>query len=66
MVVNGETVYPYEAGKLDYYRTSELSIPTGTVVSTNLIDYLSVMVMFVLIGYLISMLLKRLPTFYLH
>lgn len=31
-----------------------------------LIDYLSVMVMFVLIGYLISMLLKRLPTFYLH
>ena len=28
-----------------------------------LIDYLSVMVMFVLIGYLISMLLKRLPTF---
>ena len=40
--VNGETVYPYEAGKLDYYRTSELSIPTGTVVSTNLIDYLSV------------------------
>ena len=42
VVVNGETVYPYEAGKLDYYRTSELSIPTGTVVSTNLIDYLSV------------------------
>lgn len=40
--VNGETVYPYEAGKLDYYRTSELSIPAGTVVSTNLIDYLSV------------------------
>ena len=66
VVVNGETVYPYEAGKLDYYRTSELSIPAGTVVSTNLIDYLSVMVMFVPIGYLISMLLKRLPTFYLH
>ena len=39
-VVNGETVYPYEAGKLDYYRTSELSIPAGTVVATNLIDYL--------------------------
>ena len=37
-----ETVYPYEAGKLDYYRTSELSIPAGTVVATNLIDYLSV------------------------
>ncbi len=31
-----------------------------------LIDYLSVMVMFVLIGYLISMLLKWMPTFYLH
>lgn len=31
-----------------------------------LIDYLSVMVMFVLIGYLISMLLKWLPTFCLH
>ena len=41
-VVNGETVYPYEAGKLDYYRTSELTIPAGTVVSANLIDYLSV------------------------
>ena len=27
VVVNGETVYPYESGKLDYYRTSELSIP---------------------------------------
>ena len=42
VAVNGETVYPYETGKLDYYRTSELSIPSGTVVSTNLIDYLSV------------------------
>ena len=42
VVVNGETVYPYEAGKLDYYRTSELSFPAGTVVATNLIDYLSV------------------------
>ena len=42
VVVNGETVYPYEAGKLDYYRTSELSIPAGTVAATNLIDYLSV------------------------
>lgn len=41
-VVNGETVYPYEAGKLDYYRTSDLTIPAGTVVSANLIDYLSV------------------------
>ena len=42
VAVNGETVYPYETGKLDYYRTTELSIPSGTVVSTNLIDYLSV------------------------
>lgn len=41
-VVNGETVYPYETGKLDYYRTSDLTVPTGTVVSTNLLDYLSV------------------------
>ena len=41
-VVNGETIYPYETGKLDYYRTSDLSIPAGTVVTTNLIDYLSV------------------------
>ena len=41
-VVNGETLYPYEAGKLAYYRTSELTIPSGTVISTNLIDYLSV------------------------
>ena len=42
VAVNGETVYPYEAGKLDYYRTSDLTVPTGTVVSTNLLDYLSV------------------------
>lgn len=41
-VVNGETVYPYETGKLDYYRTSDLTVPTGTVISTNLLDYLSV------------------------
>lgn len=40
--VNGETVYPYEAGKLDYYRTSDLTIPTGTVLSTSLVDYLAV------------------------
>ena len=42
VAVNGETVYPYETGKLDYSRTPELSIPSGTVVSTTLIDYLSV------------------------
>ena len=41
--VNGETVYPYEAGKLEYYRTSELkSTVDGTVISSNLVDYLQV------------------------
>ena len=42
VTVDGETVYPYEAGKLDYYRTSDLTIPEGTVISTKLIDYLAV------------------------
>ena len=41
--VNGDTVYPYEAGKLDYYRSTELTINVGgTVISSNLVDYLSV------------------------
>ena len=41
--VNGETVYPYEAGKLEYYRTGELvSTVDGTVISSNLVDYLQV------------------------
>ena len=41
--VNGDTVYPYEAGKLDYYRTSDLAINVeGTVISSSLMDYLSV------------------------
>ena len=32
--VNGETVYPYEAGKLAYYRTGDLvSTVDGTVIS---------------------------------
>ena len=41
--VNGETVYPYEAGKLEYYRTGDLvSTVDGTVISSNLVDYLQV------------------------
>ena len=41
--VNGDTVYPYEAGKLDYYRTTTLEIKVGgTVISSSLIDYLPV------------------------
>ena len=38
----GEVIYPYEAGKLDYYRTSDLTVPDGTVISTKLMDYLDV------------------------
>ena len=42
-VVNGETVYPYEPGKLAYYRTGELqSTVTGTVISSSLVNYLQV------------------------
>ena len=41
--VNGETVYPYEAGKLAYYRTGDLnSTVNGTVISSSLVDYLQV------------------------
>lgn len=41
--VGGETVYPYEAGKLEYYRTGELtSTVSGTVLSSRLVDYLQV------------------------
>ena len=41
--VNGETVYPYEAGKLAYYRTGELkSTVDGTVISSSLVNYLQV------------------------
>lgn len=41
--VNGETVYPYEAGKLEYYRVGDLtSTVSGTVISSSLVDYLSV------------------------
>ena len=42
-VVNGETVYPYEQGKLEYYRTGELkSTVDGTVLSCDLVNYLQV------------------------
>ena len=42
-VVNGETVYPYEPGKLAYYRTGELqSTVNGTVISSSLVNYLQV------------------------
>ena len=41
--VNGETIYPYESGKLAYNRVSELtSTVSGTVISTKLYDYLQV------------------------
>ena len=41
--VNGETVYPYEAAKLEYYRVGDLnSTVSGTVISSSLVDYLSV------------------------
>jgi len=39
----GETVYPYEPGKLEYYRTGELkSTVSGTVISSSLVDFLQV------------------------
>lgn len=42
-VVNGETVYPYEPGKLEYYRVGDLcSTVGGIVISSNLVDYLQV------------------------
>ncbi|WP_295745203.1 HlyD family efflux transporter periplasmic adaptor subunit [uncultured Oscillibacter sp.] len=41
--VGGETVYPYEPGKLEYYRTGDLnSTVSGTVISSGLVDYLQV------------------------
>ena len=41
--VGGETVYPYEAAKLEYYRVGDLnSTVSGTVISSNLVDYLAV------------------------
>lgn len=41
--IGGETVYPYESGKLEYYRTGDLcSTVSGTVISSSLVDYLQV------------------------
>ena len=43
VTVNGETVYPYEPGKLAYYRTGDLtSTVSGTVISSSLVNYLQV------------------------
>ena len=43
VTVNGETVYPYEAGKLAYYRTGDLtSTASGTAISSSLVNYLQV------------------------
>ena len=43
VTVDGEKVYPYEPGKLQYYRTGELqSTVSGTVISSKLVNYLSV------------------------
>lgn len=43
LTVGGEAVYPYESGKLEYNRSSDLcSTVNGTVVSANLLNYLSV------------------------
>jgi len=41
--VGGEVVYPYESGKLEYYRVGDLaSTVDGTVISSALVDYLQV------------------------
>lgn len=43
VAVNGEIAYPYEAGKLEYYRVGDLcSTVNGTVISSALVDYLQV------------------------
>ena len=43
VTVDGETVYPYEPGKLEYYRTTDLkSTVNGTILVNNLVDYLQV------------------------
>ena len=42
-VAGSETVYPYEPGKLEYYRVGDLcSTVSGTVLSSSLVDYLQV------------------------
>jgi len=41
--LDGETVYPYEVGKLDYCRTSEVtSTVSGTVLANYIVNYLQV------------------------
>ena len=41
--VKGEEIYPYEAAKLAYYRSTELKTTVGgTILSSGLLDYLSV------------------------
>ncbi len=43
MSSGGETIYPYEPGKLEYKRVGDLcSTVSGTVISSKLIDYLQV------------------------
>ncbi|MBQ9346043.1 MAG: HlyD family efflux transporter periplasmic adaptor subunit [Oscillibacter sp.] len=42
-VIDGEDVYPYESGKLEYYRKSEVKAEvTGKVIASMLDDYLPV------------------------
>lgn len=41
--VNGESIYPYEAGSLEYSKVADLTTTVGgTVISANLYDYLDV------------------------
>ena len=43
VTVNGETIYPYEPGKLEYFRTTTLkSSVNGKILVNNLVDYLQV------------------------
>ena len=43
VTVDGETVYPYEPGQLEYFRTGDLcSTVSGTIISSSLVDYLQV------------------------
>ena len=43
VTVDGETVYPYEPGKLEYYRSTTLTTTVGgTVLANNLVNYLQV------------------------
>lgn len=43
VTVGGETVYPYEPGKLEYYRSTTLTTTVGgTVLANNLVTYLQV------------------------